>query len=381
MNWVAEKIAGLAFQGGLKNLWLYLTNKEGKFDWRRTVVAIIVIGGSISFVYICYFLPDALLWISEDKLKGYKWLSGVVDRIRFENAPELLKQQKYHYYILLKSLCETFGFLFISLIGIAYFFWKNHLHERKFCRINSFIDTVGLVGGYKPLTVKGRADADKAIAEAIERSTKIEMMLINGSSIFKHQEESSIFNTLKSSRGKQIKILLLDPFSTYAQDRAKEMFSITGSEGHSAWNRYILDYDNTLTQLRALDSSDQPNYLSFRLHCSRPFFRLIICDNVAFIQTYDRAAHGHLSPIYEVQETKDSLYNLAQDIFNAHWDRGFLLNSKDDVSDLLSLYLAKMHKLPYNDYLQNIDSLKEQIISRYRERLSSAKESSTDALS
>ncbi len=153
-----------------------------------------------------------------------------------------------------------------------------------------------------------------------------------------------------------------------------------GSDGQSAWDGYILDYHKTIKAMDALNKGKYGHSVSYRLHCSRPFFRLFICDDVAFIQTYDKGAHGHMAPIYQVKSGRDSLFNLAQDIFNFHWDRGFLLDSPDEISDPLAIYLAKMHGISYKYYLNDIDALKETIIANCSSLLQQAEDREETAL-
>ncbi len=225
-EWLATQAGSWGVKKLLDKLFGDLVRKGGKFDARRTLISILLVSTSALFVYSAYYIPDILLHFDLGTL-GDNWLHDLVTKIRVDPNNDGLEliTQKHHYYILLKSTCETCALLILSIFGILYLNHKVKGYE-KFSALNSFASAVGLIGGFKPLTEKGKKDADDTIAKAINECRELKMMLINGSSVFGEVGESRIIHdAIKAKKALQIKVLLLDPFSSYAKDRAKAIFS------------------------------------------------------------------------------------------------------------------------------------------------------------
>ena len=287
----------------------------------------------------------------------------------------LMQDEGQHYYHLFQSLFVTFYLFLLCLIGLIIYvikFSRSNKDQKESLKLRDFTKAVQLLGGFRPKYPDGAAQANVAIAEAMKNSSKIYLMLINGSSVFR--SGSPFFEGLKLSRDKDVKIMFLDPLSKYAKQRAISMRNSMGTDGKVAWDEYILGFLDTKKEVEHLRDSEwgRQNKIGYNLHCSRPFFRLYIFDNEAFIQTYEGGSDGHETPIYHVGNGSESLFALANDLFSFHWEKGFSFDDSESISSLLAVYLCDMHDISSSQQNQDPDALRKKVLENALARFEGA---------
>lgn len=351
----------------IKILWNAIS-KDDKFNVKRSIIVVLVFGVG----YLFYIIPDVLIFLSnvvtlKIDFSLYSFISSITT----------MASKNVHYHHLLKSLFLTF-YLFLGCAITAFIFWlKTAKYEEGYnemVKLKRFASAVSLIGGIRPINDDGKAELKARVENAIEGSSTINFMLINGSSIFSSPDDP-ILKGIENCKGKSIKILLLDPLSQFATDRAKSMTNAIGTDGTEAVQRYIDDFKNTLLKVTTLKKGEwgKSNSIDLRCHCSRPYFRLYVFDEDAFIQTYANAYDGHKSPVYHVRKDQDthynSLYSVASDMFNFFWDRGFSYDAPASIKGVLPIYLAKMHNIPVDAHISDLDALRTKIVENSKQKL------------
>jgi len=238
--------------------------------------------------------------------------------------------------------------------------------------INKFLKKIGLV--------KGRLGSDsehtqeyidffrKQVSENIsDDMSQLYILLINGRGDLANQD-SPIYSKLKASNV-PTKILLLDPFTKFARERAG--FLKERETSHDMWLSYICDFLITMKFIEKLKQSN-PN-IEAKIYCSRPLYRLYFGENSrvsqwCISQCYLNNKHGYDTPIYiykskqNVNADGDKFGALAMQAFTLLWENGFSNHneiSDNKVSPQFLLYAASMLDINITDDQNNIKPLSE----------------------
>jgi hypothetical protein len=152
-----------------------------------------------------------------------------------------------------------------------------------------------------------------------------------------------------------VRVLLLDPFSTFAKDRAMNLAGSWSTEW--AMKRYVRHFDLARKRLAKLG-------IEHRIYCSRPLFRFYLgtCvsgDQWCVEQSYLRNKHGYETPVFEHVINgnvlpEDSFITLAGQAFEYMWDRSFKDYTEQGLMDsALVVYMAEMYGLIRGSLMDN----------------------------
>lgn len=254
-----------------------------------------------------------------------------------------------------------------SLLGHEEERWKGR---------NDFLNAVGIVEAWTAgtATAEHRVKTQQRIATRMEADLDaLRVLVINGyddlvmpgspirAALKEHIDRRT--QKLKQARhrfGREdlgVRILLLDPFSSFATDRAKHLCGSGYSEQLSK-QRYVRDFLDTTRELDTLG-------VAYKVYCSRPLFRFYLGSHPnqnqwCIAQHYLRNKHGYEAPTFEYEfasgknRAEDCFLTLAGQAFEYLWDRGFSDYTTAGLSDpALVLYMASMYGLPIRDDLGN----------------------------
>jgi hypothetical protein len=144
-----------------------------------------------------------------------------------------------------------------------------------------------------------------------------------------------------------IQALLLDPFSSYAFERAKQLKPET--DIRLSQIRYIRDFLRVCQSLDELRTKGAN--IEYRVYCSNPFFRMYLFDNELVLQSYQASRHGNETPMYIFEAGEGSLFYAGKEIFDYYWNKGFLHDEAwlKKMGIALTVYLATSMYQIYKD--------------------------------
>lgn len=337
---------------GLKAALKAIVFKDGKFSLRRTSVLAIW----LVFAGFFYLVPNFLA--KAPQLEGLDTINLIIGN---------LSDEKY------LQLARFFSVTLVVAIGLLITVLTIARGQQRVAQMSEdeqnairFVKDVSLVGGIRCSNQTEKIDAKRKIAERIGNSARTKIMVINGYHDLA-RPDSEIRQALeRKSRSLNLQVLLLDPFSNYAVDRARQLRQETDLELSKM--RYIRDY---MSSIRALDDLRRNGaVIEYRLYCSNPFFRMYIFDHDLILQTYQANRHGNETPMYHFSEGERSLFRAGNEFFCYYWDKGFHheAESLEGRGAALTVYLGKLYGLHTDSTIPNDVSLLRTEILGYVER-------------
>ncbi|MBZ0279511.1 MAG: TIR domain-containing protein [Anaerolineae bacterium] len=184
------------------------------------------------------------------------------------------------------------------------------IHRVETLRIDS---NIGIIGAYRNFTTDSAM-----IIQYIENAKREINILITWISNWELIEESL---SKAASRGVSIRFLLIDPTTSFAQERSKELEGRTGS------NEYGTDkvrYNTTCIKQLYKNASQKLGYparISLRYHASRPSVAIYSIDDYHFLGFFLQAERMVRAPILAVQNNETALGSLLTKEFDLVWNK------------------------------------------------------------
>lgn len=361
MEWFLSIFAKEAIKAFYKAYIEPIYAKNGKIHLRRVLLVLGVIG--IGFAV--YEAPDYM------QRFALVFIYSSIDEIPANSFIAALSDEKYREAI---KYNWSLVYLLILLVNRLVIIIKKHnetLGKDEDRKVAHFAREVGLIEGWRCANDEERVSVINAVADKIEHSNESRFMLINGY----HDligNDSPIRQAIDvKGRSCFLKVLLLDPFSSYAKKRADRLLPEVDEDNSHL--RYIRDYYKVRSELDRLAASGIP--IQYKVYCSKPFFRVYLFDNEAIFQTYLDNRHGHQTPMYHYTNSDRSMFHLAEELFSYHWNKGFKFNDADlqRRGEAFTVYLAReMYKLDVDSL--DIDGMRKAILDHVEALTKAAEE-------
>lgn len=139
-----------------------------------------------------------------------------------------------------------------------------------------------------------------------ENIEKISIVCSTGLTTFS-DEKSLFYNTIQSA--KTVKILMCDPMSEGSLERMRYL----GFE-KKEWIAEIKKSIYTLTNIH-----NQGHNIKLRFYTTFPSTKLIILDNIAYVQKYRPDELSNFTPRFGFQKNTNSMYEIFADQFDRRW--------------------------------------------------------------
>lgn len=354
-EWLVE-LVGKEFGKLLLDEYVFpIFRKDGKFSGKRLLIATFYV--ALGFLF--YETPKLLLAIED------KWNFQSVYITNLHSHP---------YYKLSQFI---FSSLYISMLLLAFSITqskKRNEIEKLWAqneRIAAFANAVNLKAGSRYSNKEERMFILERIRDKIGESQQIRIMLINGTrDIVKHGATIKTAIEKKKEADLHLKVLLLDPLSSYAEDRAHALRPQTDKK--LSRYSYICDFDRTIKQLEHYKSLGMD--VDYRIYCSKPFFRFYLFDTDLFIQSYQGSKHGNETPMYHYEKGEDSMHHLGCEMFEYYWDKGFAFSdsSLKAMGDPFAYYLANMYKLDISGLNNDMNRIRQEILGYSKREITEA---------
>lgn len=210
-------------------------------------------------------------------------------------------------------------------------------------KVIEFAKHVDLVYGNRCVRNEERHEAEERIANEIVQSEATRIMAINA--YHDLVSPDSVIRRALEQKGRNLRlqVLLLDPFSEYATERASQLKQET--DPTRTRYRYIRDHVKVIQAVKALEK--KAALAEFRIYCSKPFFRFYLFDHDFYVQTYQSRQHGNRTALFNFSNGAESLYCLGKEMFEYYWFKGFVHSEESliNMGSPLTLYLARMYGL------------------------------------
>ena len=221
-----------------KALFKYALFKDGKFSAHRTFFLLLWFAGAyITYAIVPTKIIPILLVIP--LLEEIGWIQKHVANLKLGEYLQLAQL----YYLSLYCLVS----LLVALI-------KNGLGQQRVAELSEtdrsilrFVREVQLANWYRCSNDDERRDAVTKIVEKIESSKRTRIMVIHG--YHDIVKPDSVVRKALDNKGRNLhlQVLLLDPFSKYAVERAKQLRQETDIE--KTMMRYIRDHVRVIQSL------------------------------------------------------------------------------------------------------------------------------------
>ena len=365
-GWITKHLSRTAFNHIWKTYLSQLIYRDDKIRPKRLIIAISIVLLGLGL----YYLPEKIPWLAEGFHIYNPENPSLEDVSRIVYFLDHNKDyMSIFQYMIAFSYLTILALLTILTIRSRHIELDAIIKDQK--ELFEFAQAVKLSDGSRCAKEQERSEIFPVIAEKIKKSHKVRIMavsayhdLVDGNSQIRHTLEEKEHNL-------NLRVLLLDPYSEYAQQRAEEL--LPGEDPQLAWMRYIYD---SCTVKKELDHIKQRGgSVEYRHYCSKPFFRMHLLDRDLFIQAYESKKHGHASPMYHYEAGDNSLFHLGEEMFNYHWKRGFLFDSEllGRKGKAFTVFLAKQYGLLLqDDDISKTDKLREEIIHHAKEKTTEA---------
>jgi hypothetical protein len=236
----------------------------------------------------------------------------------------------------------------------------------------NFARAVNLVGGSRFSTEAEKAEMTDLIVKKFDETSSIKVMMINWYDDL-IPPTSPILHALTKNCNKDIKILLLDPFSTFAKQRSETLAGAGDDEAN--WNSYINMFLKVRNKLDHLNQ-DHDGKIEHFVFCSRPFFRFYLFDNDLFVQVYHNKHHGRDSPMFHYRKSdtisiqNDSFFQLGVEMFDYYLKHSFQFEDAKlkAKGNPFAVYLARMYGILKDEDVKNPDELRSNILKFVSEK-------------
>lgn len=351
--WVAKLFWARAGKAMAKAI---LYGPDGKLKWRNLVYLLGWFGGAA----FCWFAPLFM--------QGGHWHTG-------SHFLDTFHESLYWApYLLLARLFAVAAFIAVTMFIAAMWLALGESllanNEMMGLEVLRFVKDIGLHEGNLSETEEEKARAQEAVAKKIASSKKrVRVMVING---YKDlvPAESVIRRALEQKQSAlKFHLLLLDPYSSYARDRADALREEYTHE--ASRKRYIRDCHRTIEVLAQLKRKGA--HIEHRLYCSRPFFRIWLFDKELFVQAYEGGKHGHDTALYNFTKKGRSMYGVADHMFCYYWDRGFVHTDESlrKMGPAFTMYLAQMYGVEIGTPF-DVDATRTRILDHAKRELEAA---------
>jgi hypothetical protein len=163
---------------------------------------------------------------------------------------------------------------------------------------------------------KYSTDIEKDVSET--KSLKI-LSIAGYENIGKGEGLSLLYSILKRDCGLDVEVILLDPAAEeIIKERIKQLQHNNPQYSNGQMKSEI---NETIERLKTLKKIRNNDTVKIYLYNDHPIFRLIICDDCLYMNTYETDFHGHESPVYRICRThseernKLSLYSTFLNYF------------------------------------------------------------------
>lgn len=367
---IAEKIILFVWDKHFSKILAPIFYDENKINWRNIKIffMLIVLG------FFFYFFPSILvpILIHWDWQNTNVYFSHLTSDIHYFHAIQYILALSYWVFVLV-----IFLFLMARTIVKSNAQVESIVNENKAAK---FARAVNLVGGSRFSTEIEKKEMLELITKKFDESSTIKVMMINW---FEDliTPSSPILHALTKNCQKDIKVLLLDPFSSFARQRSEHLAG--AGDDNSNWLRYIYMFKKVRDKLDHINQ-DHDAKISHSIFCSRPFFRFYLFDQDLFIQVYHDKYHGRSSPMFHYQKSEsgsildDSFFQLGVELFDYYLKNSFQF---DDAKlkakgSAFTVYLARMYNILNDSNVNKLDDLRSKILTFVQRKTSEATSSS-----
>jgi len=299
------------------NLWKVVKPElDKRVPSRRRWLGIAVFFGCVIFSGI-YRKLSALLeagwsgfphWMEKpDKLKAWQFLwhaRGVAEELFF---------------------CAAYSYLICVLLTV---FIKTvkvpSISTNKYQALVLYlVDRLGIVHFYSTHLKQTVTDQDYAsdMQNAVLMTSKVRMLCIAGYEYLGKGEDALLYKAINSRSNMKVEIIVLNPETGMAviNQRVNEL----RERDNTIRVAQIVDHiDKTLGTIVDLNTRRTMSIDAYRCKW-HPIFRLLICDDVLFMSSYGRLAHGHETPVLRIEREApdksgaDTLYRSFENYFES----------------------------------------------------------------
>lgn len=359
---IIEKLVFLIWESHLSKIFSPIFYCNNQFIWKNIKIFVLII--SLGFFF--YLLPSLFV------------ISLAALDLQNSNVYFIHLTNDVHYFHAIQYISALFYWVIVLVIFLA-------LMARTVAQTNAklevianenktanFARAVNLVGGSRFSTQAEKDEMTKLIASKFDESSTIRVMMINW-----HDDliptSSPILHALTKNCHKDIKVLLLDPFSSFAKQRSEDLAGAGDDEAN--WLSYIKMFMKVRNKLDHLNQ-DHDVKIGHFVFCSRPFFRFYLFDHDLFIQVYHNKYHGRDSPMFHYQKSSvssiqnDSFFQLGVELFDYYLKNSFQF---DDAKlkakgNPFTVYLARMYGILKDEDVKNPDVLRAKILKFVQEK-------------
>lgn len=165
--------------------------------------------------------------------------------------------------------------------------------------------------------------SEDVLSEVLSSNTLKILSIAGYENIGKGEKYSLLFDAIKQKSDLTTEVILLDPTKGQKtiDERIIQLSTHNPSYKSSDMKREI---KKTIEKLKELKNEKKNSSMKIYTYNFHPIFRLIICDNCLFMNTYESDFHGHESPVYKIQKVSNndsselprlSLYNTFLNYF------------------------------------------------------------------
>lgn len=161
---------------------------------------------------------------------------------------------------------------------------------------------------------KNRKESKLDMDADYEKSNSIRVITNRG---FPFSDPSYSENSPHVSSVKKVKILLLNPYSESAKNRASEIIKMD----KSGWRLEHFQRD-IINSAKKLDDHDN---IEVKFHAEPSVFRLVLLDNSGYLSGFLRKYFGRDCPVYKFM-AGTFLYNLFDKYFDSIWEKSLSMS-------------------------------------------------------
>lgn len=367
LNKIGEKLLFYIWEQHFSKISTPIFYDEGKFNWRNIEIFVLI----ILYGFLSYFLPStfAALLIQWDLQNANVYFNHLAYDIHYLHAIQYILALSYWLVVVVIFLILMARTVIQSNVRL-----EAIVNENKAAR---FARAVNLVGGSRFSTETERMEMIELITKKFDESPTIKVMMINW-----HDDlipvSSPILHALTRNCHKNIKVLLLDPFSSFARQRSEHLAD--AGDVNENWLSYIRMFEKVRNKLNHLNQDHNAN-ISHTVFCSRPFFRFYLFEQDLFIQVYHNKHHGRSSPMFHYQKSEsgsildDSFFQLGVELFDYYLKNSFQFDNDKlkGKGSAFTVYLARMYEILNDSNVNNLDELRAEVLSFVQRKTNEAR--------
>jgi hypothetical protein len=185
------------------------------------------------------------------------------------------------------------------------------------------VDRLGIVHFYSTHLKQSVMDQDYAsdMQNAVLTTTKVKMLCIAGYEYLGKGQDALLYNAIKNRPTISVEVIVLNPETGMGviNQRIQELQNRDNTITPAVIVEHIRKTLGTVRDLN-LNRVAQIDAYTCRWH---PIFRLLICDDVLFMSSYGKLAHGHETPVLRIDRkapdnsATDTLYRSFENYFES----------------------------------------------------------------